>query len=56
MRADAGEWKPIWWNSVTDMKNRIRGFLAENLEKEPEVLAEERYARFPSILKSCLSV
>ena len=22
-----------------DMKNRIRGFLAENLEKEPEVLA-----------------
>ena len=29
-----------------DMKNRIRGFLAENLEKEPEVLAEERYARF----------
>ena len=39
-----------------DMKNRIRGFLAENLEKEPEVLAEERYARFRRILKSCLSV
>ena len=29
-----------------DMKNRIRGFLAENLGKEPEVLAEERYERF----------
>ena len=29
-----------------DMKKRIRGFLAENLGKEPEVLAEERYARF----------
>ena len=29
-----------------DMKNRIRGFLAENLGKEPEKLAEERYERF----------
>ena len=29
-----------------DMKNRIRGFLAETLGKEPEKLAEERYERF----------
>mgnify|MGYP007083026356 CR=1 FL=1 len=38
--------KPILVELSNDMKNRIRGFLAENLEKEPEVLAEERYARF----------